>query len=113
MINKYGIILRAVEVDDAEFILSLRTDSSLNQFISYTNPNLEDQVKWIENYKIREKSGIEYYFIVQDSEENKFGTIRIYDFDEKSFEIGSWLFRTNSPLGMAVKAHFIGFEKSF
>jgi acetyltransferase-like isoleucine patch superfamily enzyme len=113
IINKYGIVLRAVEVNDAEFILSLRTDSTLNQFISYTNPNLEDQIKWIENYKIREKSGLEYYFTAEDTEGNKFGTIRIYDFDERSFEIGSWLFRTNSPLGMAVKAHFIGFETGF
>jgi acetyltransferase-like isoleucine patch superfamily enzyme len=113
IINKYGIVLRAVEVEDAEFILSLRTDSTLNRFISYTNPNLADQEKWIENYKIREKSGLEYYFIAEDKQGNKFGTIRIYDFDEKSFEIGSWLFRTNSPLGMAVKAHFIGFETGF
>jgi len=113
IINQYGIVLRAVEIEDAEFILSLRTDSILNQFISYTNPNLEDQVKWIENYKIREKSGLEYYFTAGDAEGIKFGTIRIYDFDEKSFEIGSWLFRTNSPLGMAVKAHFIGFEIGF
>ena len=113
IINKYGIILRPVEVDDAEFILSLRTDSNLNQFISYTNPRIDDQINWIENYKIREKSGLEYYYVAEDNEGNKFGTIRLYDFDEKSFEIGSWLFRTNSPLGMAVKAHFIGFETGF
>jgi len=112
-IEKYGIILRVVEVADAEFILKLRTDEKLGQHISYTNPDLEFQKKWLENYKQRENSCKEYYYIAEDKNGNRYGTIRIYDFDEKSFEIGSWLFLANSPIGMAVKAHFIGFETGF
>lgn len=38
-IEKYGIVLRTVEVQDAEFILKLRTDTKLGQHISYTIPN--------------------------------------------------------------------------
>ena len=37
----------------------------------------------------------------------------MYNYDEKSFELGSWLFLKNSPFAMAVKAHFIGFEIGF
>ncbi|GAB1452020.1 hypothetical protein MASR2M47_20760 [Draconibacterium sp.] len=112
-IDRYGIVLRFVEIEDAEFILSLRTDEKLSQFISYTDPDLETQIEWIENYKIREESGQEYYFIAEDQKGNKHGTVRLYNFDEKSFEIGSWLFRSSAPLGIAVKAHFIGYEIGF
>jgi len=112
-IEKYGIILRFAEVDDAEFILSLRTDPKLGKFISYTDPDIATQRKWIENYKKREKSGQEYYFIAEDKKGDSYGTIRLYNFDERSFEIGSWLFRADAPLGMAIKAHFIGFEVGF
>jgi len=36
MIEKYGIKLRFVEIDDAEFILSLRLNEKLGRFISPT-----------------------------------------------------------------------------
>lgn len=112
-INRYGIILRLVDEEDAAFIFELRNNSGLNQFISYTSPNLTDQIKWINDYKIREKAGREFYFIAQDQAGTKYGTIRLYNLDEMSFEIGSWLFHSNSPIGMAVKTHFIGFETGF
>lgn len=112
-IKRYGIVIRSVEISDAEFILKLRTDKELGRFISPTSPNFEDQVNWIQEYKIREKAGLEYYFIAQDLLDNRYGTIRLYNFDDHSFEIGSWLFRSDSPIGMAVKAHFIGFEIGF
>jgi len=91
-IEKYGIILRAVEIEDSGFILNLRTDAKLSQFISFTDPHIDAQVKWIQNYKKREELGLEYYYIAEDLNGNKYGTIRIYNFDEKSFEIGSWLY---------------------
>lgn len=112
-IQRYGVTLRLVEVDDAEFILKLRTDPKLNRFISYTSPELNDQVKWIQNYKEKEKQELELYFIAMDTEGNKFGTIRLYNRDEQSFEIGSWLFSSHSPMGMAVKTHIIGYEIGF
>jgi acetyltransferase-like isoleucine patch superfamily enzyme len=112
-IEKYGIVLRTVEIEDADFILKLRTDAKLSQYISATNPKVEAQIEWIKNYKIREKAGLEFYYVAEDLQGNKYGTIRIYDFDEKSFEIGSWLFSQDSPLGMAIKAQFIGFETGF
>lgn len=112
-INRYGIILRLVEIEDSEFILNLRTDSKLSQFISPTSPILAEQIKWIENYKIRERENLELYFIAQDNEGNRYGTIRLYNRDKNNFEIGSWLFAHNSPIGMAVKAHIIGYETGY
>lgn len=112
-IHKYGITLRLVELEDAEFIYNLRTNKDLNKFISFTSLDFSDQVKWIKDYKNREYAGNEFYYIAQDHIGNKYGTIRLYNLDKKSFELGSWLFQTDSPLGMAVKAHFIGFEIGF
>lgn len=110
IINKYGIYLHLVEESDAEFILTLRTNPKLNAYISNTSLDINDQIRWIQNYKIREKQGSELYYISKDMFGNKHGTIRLYDFDTNSFELGSWIFMPNSPLGMAVKAHMIGLE---
>jgi acetyltransferase-like isoleucine patch superfamily enzyme len=112
-IRKYGIVLRLAEVDDAEFILKLRTDPKLNKCISYTSPDLAEQRLWMEIYKNKEREKQEYYFIAEDEEGNRYGTIRLYNRCNNSYEIGSWLFAHNSPLGMAVKAHIIGYELGF
>lgn len=106
-------MLRLVEESDAEFILNLRTNPKLSPYISYTSDNILNQIQWIRNYKIKEMQGLEYYYIATDQHNNKYGTIRLYDFDGNSFELGSWIFMPNSPLGMAVKAHFIGLEMGF
>lgn len=110
MISKYGIYLHLVEESDAEFILALRTNPKLNTYISHTSLDINDQIKWIQDYKNRENQGIEYYYVSKDMFGNKHGTIRLYDFDANSFELGSWIFMPNSPLGMAVKTHIIGLE---
>lgn len=112
-ISMYGIFLRLVEESDAEFILNLRTNPKLNAYISYTSPNVSDQVKWIKEYKIKELQGLEYYYIAHDQYGNKYGTIRLYNFDENSFELGSWVFMPHSPLGIAAKTHLIGLEIGF
>lgn len=112
-ISKYGIYLRLVEESDAEFILNLRTNPKLNVHISYTSPNISDQINWIKNYKIKELQGLEYYYIAHDQYGNRYGTIRLYDFYENSFELGSWVFMPNSPLGIAAKTHLIGLETGF
>lgn len=113
LIFRYGITLRLVEEKDAGFILTLRTDPELSKYISPTSPQIDDQIKWIKEYKLREEAGLEYYFIAQDHIGNRYGTIRLYKFDEDSFEIGSWLFLPNSPMGTAVKTNLIGFELGF
>jgi len=112
-ISRYGITIRLVDLNDAEFILKLRTNSDLNQHISHTSTNIIDQIIWIQNYKLREQHGTEYYFIAVDIEGNKYGTTRIYNIDEKSFEVGSWIFSPESPPGMAIKADIICREIGF
>ncbi|EFB9782022.1 N-acetyltransferase, partial [Escherichia coli] len=40
-----------VEINDAEFIYSLRVDSRLNKHISTINGTVIEQAEWIEDYK--------------------------------------------------------------
>lgn len=112
-IIRNGIFLRLITVDDAQFILRLRTDPHLSIYISYTKPKIAYQVKWIQKYKKKEELGFEYYFIAEDQNGNKYGTIRLCNFGAKSFEVGSWVFLPKSPFGMAVKTHMIGVETGF
>jgi len=112
-IDKYGIKLRTVEVEDAEFILSLRLNDKLGRYISPTTNNIEQQQDWIKKYKEREEKGFEYYFITIDDNGNKYGLNRIYDFDNNSFESGSWLFSPDAPKGYSILSDLAGRDYGF
>lgn len=91
IIEKYGIKLVPVEIEDAALIIEMRTDEKKSRYISHTNFDVEEQVKWIRSYKERELEGKEYYFIAIDDHNNKFSTYRIYNIEEDIVEIGSWV----------------------
>mgnify|MGYP003706666207 CR=1 FL=1 len=86
-----NINLHLVEVEDAEFIVNLRLKKG--QFLSKTDSDVEKQIEWIKEYKNREKFKEEYYFIIEDKNFNKLGTIRIYNinYEEKLFTFGSFI----------------------
>ena len=112
-IVKYGIKLRSVEVEDAEFILSLRLNEKLGRYISPTENSIEQQENWIKKYKEREEKGLEYYFITVDDFGIKYGLNRIYDFDSNSFESGSWFFSSDAPKGYSVLSDLVGRDYGF
>ena len=112
VIDKYGIQLRFATINDADFILSLRTDPNLNQHLSFTSNDNNKQVEWLTNYKLREEKKQEFYFIAE-IDGIAYGTTRLYNFDEESFETGSWLFSQETPAGVAIKADIIGREFGF
>lgn len=95
MYQKYGIQLKPVEEYDAEFIIELRTNEHKSRFISSTNPDVIQQKEWIKNYKKREKQEEEFYFIALDENNEKFATYRIYNFQNNSVEIGSFVSKPN------------------
>ena len=112
------IKLKLVEEKDAEFICRLRSNESLNQYISRSNNNVEEQQQWIRDYKKREKKAIEYYFIIYKIEGNvPIGTVRLYDFriKQKSFCWGSWILNENktkyAALESALLVYKLGFEQ--
>jgi len=106
MVERYGLQVRLAEVEDAEFILALRTDSRLSRHISATSPDLEQQRDWLRRYKLREAEGKEYYFIIQLNN-NPIGTFRLYDIEGDSFVSGSWVFSPDSPAGASILGEII------
>lgn len=101
-INKYNIKLRLVEENDVAFILELRTDASKSRFISQTKFDVEKQKVWIQNYKEREVSGDEFYFIASDANNVDFATYRIYNKKGNTIEIGSFISKPlyNNPINI-------------
>ncbi|MDP1622520.1 MAG: GNAT family N-acetyltransferase [Bacteroidales bacterium] len=113
VIEKYGIILRTVEEDDAEFIVRLRTSERLGRYISMTSSDIEKQKDWIREYLVREKEGREYYFLCVDRNGNRFGTYRIYNIQRDSFVCGSWVFDESAPKDYAIKTEILAKEFAF
>jgi RimJ/RimL family protein N-acetyltransferase len=108
-----SICLRYAEPSDAEFILSLRQDEQLNQFISKTAADLDQQVGWLTGYKERERMGSEHYFIIQLLDGSSVGTVRLYDYRGDSFCWGSWLIKPDAPSYVAIESAINVYEFAF
>ncbi len=112
-IERYGLRVRFVNEDDAEFIVRLRTHPKLSRYIHKTDTDIEKQKTWIKAYKEREKAGKEYYFIFHKSL-TPLGLIRLYNIQEETFTTGSWVFDPDAPYEASVFgvliANSIGFE---
>lgn len=112
-----NIFLRNANKSDAEFILKLRTDPIKGKFLSHTSSDLDQQIRWLENY---EADNSQIYFIIEDKNSERFGTVRIYDQIGDSFCWGSWILNDNRPSGFAIEsvlvlysfAFKLGFKKS-
>lgn len=104
---------RFVEVSDAEFINKIRNDVKLSRFISFVEDNVEKQGEWIKAYKERESKKCEYYFIIEDENGNKYGTIRLYNLKDDSFEHGSWVFLPKSPDNISIRSEIWIREHAF
>lgn len=110
------IHFRLVNISDAEFICNLRNTSKLNKHISKSTAIVADQIKWIENYKKREKEIQEFYFIIERNDNNeRIGTIRIYDFRDnlESFCWGSWILSSNKTRYAAIESALLIYKIAF
>lgn len=112
-IHANGISMRLVEPSDAVFILKLRTDKRLKQYISPTSPKLEDQVSWITEYQKRETNKEEFYFVYKDKNKKPWGVIRLYHFGDSNFTLGSWVCYPGNKEHIAVKAWLLAVEFGF
>ena len=113
-IESKNLIFRDVTENDAEFILRLRLNPSKKKFISNTSSKIEDQIKWINQYKSRDN---EAYFIITNKEQKRYGCIRLYDSREYSYCWGSWLLEEGLPpliaLESAVNTYNYGIQLGF
>jgi hypothetical protein len=111
-LDRYGLHVRLVNENDAKFILKLRTDPTLNKYIHKTDEDVASQVAWIRKYKLRERDGIEFYFIFSYNGV-EYGVDRLYKIHDKDFVSGSWLFLPLSPIGVSSLAGIITKEIAY
>lgn len=105
-----NIFFRLVELEDAKFIVSLRVDRK-NKFL--TKVDIENQLKWLIDYKSRESEKSEYYFIICTKSNEPCGAVRIYDFVDNSFCWGSWLLNSNAPATAGIESALLVYEFAF
>ena len=79
--------LRHVQIGDAEYILSLRTDPMYSRYINDTENVLDIQIEWIKQQQLKPN---DYYFVIFDLNSNPKGLISLYNFDRDGLnaEIG-------------------------
>jgi RimJ/RimL family protein N-acetyltransferase len=109
------LYLRLVNENDAEFILSLRLNPNLNQYLSVVSEDLAQQIAWINQYKQREAQGVDYYFVVVDKRLGDLGVVRVYDIDYAtcSFTWGSWILKEGRPKYAALETAILVYEFAF
>lgn len=102
------LVLRDATVDDAEFILGLRTDEVKSRHLSRTSGALADQQAWLAAYARRDG---EAYFVIEDLAGAKLGTVRLYDArvidGQSSFCWGSWILSDAAPSSAAIESALI------
>lgn len=108
---RYGLHVRLVCEEDAEYIVQLRTNPTKSLYIHTTSIDVNAQEEWLRAYKKREYEGNEYYFIFSYRGENV-GVARIYDIEKDRFTSGSWLASSNM-IGIGVLCDIISREIAF
>jgi RimJ/RimL family protein N-acetyltransferase len=112
-LERYGLQVRLVNEDDAEFIVKLRTDPKLSRFIHTTDSNVDKQKEWIREYKKREANGEDYYFVFSARGE-RVCLFRLYSITEDgTFNLGSWVGAPNAKVNEPLAAQILGVEIAF
>lgn len=105
-----SIFLREVRMDDAEFIVALRTDPVKSKHLSATSADLDKQRNFISSYM---ESESDFYYIICDWQRTPVGTIRLYDVKDDSFCWGSWILSDRHPPSAAVESALLLYDFAF
>lgn len=111
-VKSLGLEVRLVNVQDVDYILSLRTNKFLTRFIHQTDDNRDVQIEWIKKYKGREAEGREYYFIYH-LDGKPVGLNRIYNIFEYYGTIGSWICNPDNETETSLKTYILMFDMMF
>jgi RimJ/RimL family protein N-acetyltransferase len=82
------VSLKPVEINDAEFIVALRTQENNAEFINETSSNLNDQIAWMIN---ESQDSSSYYFVILNNCSEPIGTISLYNLKDGCGEFGRWI----------------------
>ena len=106
-VRGHKLLLRDATLDDAAFILSLRTDASKNRYLSATSSDLQQQRDWLARYAADDS---QIYFIICKLDGTPVGTVRLYDQQGDSFCWGSWIKSDDAPSGFGVESALIIYD---
>src|SRR4051794_19454040 len=104
----FGVRLRPVRLDDAEFIVWVRNLPHVVGRVGDTPPNIAAQQAWLRTYFQRPG---DYYFIVETTGGKPLGAYGIYDVRLTSAESGRWVMRPDVPA--ALPTAVIAFDLAF
>jgi RimJ/RimL family protein N-acetyltransferase len=93
----YGLRLRPVELEDAEFIVWLRNLEHARGMLGDTTMDIARQEEWLETYFERDK---DYYFLVETAAGLPVGTHGLYNFQGASAESGRFVTRPDVPAAL-------------
>lgn len=88
-------------------IVCLRNDSKYNKFLFQSQLTVENQLKWMENNKLKEDN---FNFVILDKNDSFKGTISIYDIQNERGEFGRFI--ATNPIN-AVEAEYLLLKFSF
>jgi RimJ/RimL family protein N-acetyltransferase len=108
-VDGYCYRLRPVTLDDAAFIVNLRTDSIRSKYINPISDDVSLQIDWLNCYFDRVG---DYYFVVEHIESRKpEGLISLYDVSDRSAEWGRWIIETGSSC--AIESAMLIYQLAF
>jgi RimJ/RimL family protein N-acetyltransferase len=108
-----NLVLRLIRPDDANYVHSLRTNPAYNRHLSEVRGTVEDQRRWIENYKARESEAREFYYVIERKEGQRCGLVRLYNIGQETFTWGSWTLGRNRPRNAALESAMLSFGLGF
>jgi RimJ/RimL family protein N-acetyltransferase len=108
-----SVRLRFIDVSDAEFILNLRRDRDRACHLTPVPDDVSVQIEWIKKYKERESQRQEFYFVIENLKGERFGAIRIYEYEGKSFKCGSWILRPDAPSRFGLESVLLMYDFAF
>ena len=99
--SMFNIRIRPATLDDAEFLLSLRTHPELSRFLGTVKNCIDSQVQWMESYL---KKDDDFLFLIESDSGTPMGSIGIYGFEKSqtqglSAEWGRWVILPEYNIG--------------
>lgn len=107
------ISLQPARARHAAYIYSLRVDPSLNKHLSSAPASIDAQRAWLDRYAERERTGAEYYFVIERLDGTACGTVRLYDFQQNSFCWGSWILDANKTKYASIESALLVYRMGF
>ncbi len=98
VVERFGIRLRPVSMDDASFIHELRSSPELSKYIGEIDPRISVHRLWLMQYLLSEN---DYYFCIELLSGKRIGTISVYNIEGGRGNWGRWIISPSVPAAAA------------